>query len=56
MHVCAVCEFRAKVRPITFGSVAMGSAVLYILRSRFLVYSAVSEPMLLVVVSLQCKC
>ena len=28
------------VRPRTFGCVAMGSALLFILRSRFLVYSA----------------
>ena len=38
MNVCAVCEF--KVRPRTFGYVAMGSAVLFILRSRLLLYSA----------------
>ena len=30
----------SKVRPRTFGCVAMGSAVLFILRSRFLLYSA----------------
>ena len=30
----------SKVRPITFGCVAMGSAVLFILRSRLLLYSA----------------
>ena len=30
----------SKVRPRTFRSVAMGSAVLFILRSRFIVYSA----------------
>ena len=29
----------SKVRPITFGGVAMGSAVLFILRSRLLLYS-----------------
>ena len=29
-----------KVRPRTFGCVAMGSAVLFILRSRLLLYSA----------------
>ena len=40
MNVCAVCEFGSKVRPRTFGCVAMGSAVLFILRSRLLVYSA----------------
>ena len=33
-------SFGAKVRPITFGCVAMGSAVLFILRSRLLLYSA----------------
>ena len=46
--MCAVCEFRSKVRRRTFGCVAMGSAVFYIsksycsyiLRSRLLVYSA----------------
>ena len=30
----------SKVRPITFGCVTMGSGVLFILRSRLLVYSA----------------
>ena len=35
MDVCAVCEFGSKVRPRTFGCVAMGSAVLCILRSRY---------------------
>ena len=30
----------SKVRPITFGCVAMGSALLFIVRSRLLVYSA----------------
>ena len=38
MDVCAVCEFW--VRPRTFGCVAMGSALLFIVRSRLLVYSA----------------
>ena len=33
-------NFRSKVRPRTFGCVAMGSALLYIFRSRLLVYSA----------------
>ena len=37
--VCAVCEFMSKVRPRTFGCVAMCSAVLFILRSRLHVYS-----------------
>ena len=33
-------SFGSKVRPITFGGVAMGSALLFIGRSRLLVYSA----------------
>ena len=33
-------SFGSKVRPITFGCVAMGSALLYILRSRLLEYVA----------------
>ena len=33
-------SFGSKVRPRTFGWVAMGSAVLFILRSRLLLYSA----------------
>ena len=33
-------SFGSKVRPRTFGCVAMDSAVLFILRSRLLVYSA----------------
>ena len=33
-------SFGCKVRPKTFGCVAMGSAVLFILRSRLLLYSA----------------
>ena len=33
-------SFRSKVRPITFGCVAMGSALLFIVRSRLLIYSA----------------
>ena len=40
MDVCAACELWAKVRPRTFGCVAMGSALLFIVRSRLLVYSA----------------
>ena len=40
MDVCAVCEFGSKVTPRTFGCVAMGSALLFIVRSRLLVYSA----------------
>ena len=33
-------SFGSKVRPGTFGCIAMGSAVLFILRSRLLLYSA----------------
>ena len=33
-------SFGSQVRPRTFGCVAMGSAVLFILRSRLLLYSA----------------
>ena len=33
-------SFGSKVRPITFGCVAIGSALLFIVRSRLLVYSA----------------
>ena len=33
-------SFGSKVRPITFGCVAMGSTLLFIVRSRLLVYSA----------------
>ena len=33
-------SFGCKVRPTTFGGVAMGSALLFIIRSRLLVYSA----------------
>ena len=33
-------SFGSKVRPGTFGCVAMGSALLFIVRSRLLVYSA----------------
>ena len=33
-------SFGSKVRPRSFGCVAMGSALLFIIRSRFLVYSA----------------
>ena len=40
MNVYVVCEFVSNVRPITFGCVAMCSAVLFILRFRLLVYSA----------------
>ena len=33
-------SFGSKVRPITFGCLAMGSALLFIVRPRLLVYSA----------------
>ena len=33
-------SFGSKVRPRTFGCIAMGSALLFIVRSRLLVYSA----------------
>ena len=33
-------SFGSKVRPITFGCVTMGSSLLFIVRSRLLVYSA----------------
>ena len=33
-------SFGSKVRPRTYGCVVMGSAVLFILRSRLLLYSA----------------
>ena len=33
-------SFGSKVRPRTFGCIAMGSAVFFILRSRLLLYSA----------------
>ena len=36
-------SFGSKVRPRTFGCVAMGSEVLFILTSRLLVYSAGAE-------------
>ena len=36
-------SFGSKVRPRTFGCVSMGSAVLFILRSKLLLYSAGSE-------------
>ena len=42
MDVCAICEFGSKVRPRTFGCVAMGSALLFIVRSRLLIYTAES--------------
>ena len=40
MDVCAVCELGSKVRPRTFRCIAMGSALLFIVRSRLLVFSA----------------
>ena len=36
-------SFGSKVRPRTFGCVAMGSALLFIVRSRLLVYSGVNR-------------
>ena len=40
-EMCALyVRFGSKLRPRTFGCVAMGRAVLFILRSRFLLYSA----------------
>ena len=48
-------SFGSKVRPRTFGCVSMGSAVLFILRSRLLLYSAgsgVNLPLVVVVVDL----
>ena len=36
-------SFESKVRPRTFGCVAMGSALLFILRSRLLLYAAGSS-------------
>ena len=36
-------SFGSRVRPRTFGGVAMGSALLFIVRSRLLVYSAGSD-------------
>ena len=35
-------SFGSKIRPRTFGCIAMGSALLFIVRSRLLVYSAMS--------------
>ena len=41
MDVCVLCvSFGSRVRPRTFGCVAMGSALFCIFRSRLLVYSA----------------
>ena len=44
MDVCAVLyvSFGSEVRPRTFGCVAMGCALLFIVRTRLLVYSAAS--------------
>ena len=39
MGVCAVCGFGSKIRPRSFGCIAMGSTLLCIFRSRWLVYS-----------------
>ena len=38
-------NFGSKVRPRTFGCVAMGSALLFIVRSRLLVYSLITHCM-----------
>ena len=38
--VCCIWSFGSKIRPRTFGCVAMGSALLFIVRSRLLVNSA----------------
>ena len=38
--MCVLYVFRSKVRPRTFVCVAMGSAILFIVRSRLLLYSA----------------
>ena len=43
MDVCAVCEFWVQGKIQNFGCVAIGSSVLFILRSRFLLYSAGSR-------------
>ena len=43
MNLCAVCELWSTIRTRNFGSVAMCRAVLFILRSRLLLYSAGSE-------------
>ena len=38
--MCVLCvSFGSKVRPRLFGSIAMGSAMLFILRSRLILYS-----------------
>ena len=39
VDMCSVCEFWVKVKPRFFGCVVMGSALLFILRFRLLVYS-----------------
>ena len=44
LRMCVLCvSFGSNVRPRTFGCVAMFSAVLFILRSRFLLYSGVNR-------------
>ena len=41
LWLCVLCvSFGSKIRPRTFGCVAMGSVLLFIVRSRLLVYSA----------------
>ena len=39
MNVCADASFGSKVRHRTFGCVVMGSALLFMVRSRLLLYS-----------------
>ena len=49
-------SFGCKVTPRTFGCIAMGSAVLFILRSRLLLYSAwTGENRVQVVLSGDCR-
>ena len=44
LWMCVLCvNFESKERPRTFGCVAMGSALLFSVRSRLLVYSAGSD-------------
>ena len=38
--MCAVCEFWVYGKAQTFGCVAIGSTMLFILRSRLIIYSA----------------
>ena len=43
LRCCEYVSFGNKLRPRTFGCVAMGSAVFFILRSKLLIYSSRSE-------------